>query len=63
MQPTIAINFDTRPPLRVRFTAISTNWVREFWDHAEAERFARTQRLNGKRATVEGDGLRLGAVA
>jgi hypothetical protein len=54
MQQTVAIIPDTRPPLRVRFSALGIVWVREFWDVAEAVRFASGHRVHGKPARVEG---------
>jgi hypothetical protein len=63
MQTTLLPTHDLRAPFRVRFTALSTNWVREFSCPLEAARFARTKRLEGKPAVVVGGGLESRRVA
>ena len=54
---------DLRAPYRVRFSTLSSVWIREFFDPVEAARFAKSRRLNGGQARVEGGGLESRRVA
>ncbi len=57
MQTTQLPTTDLRAPYRVRFSALSANWVQEFHCPLEAARFAKSKRLGNGPARVEGAGL------